>query len=130
LEATPRAAQVTAPRRRVSSTPRTAPSTVAQLLRAFAAAYVERLPPCGYTVGLARPAAAADTAFHFDEFFAVQHVLASLQAEPWMRLALFPDDEMLLHVPLDASLHANIDALLDETPQVQARFDGHLQRRE
>ena len=123
--ATPRAAQVTAPRRRVSSTPRTAPSTVAQLLRAFAAAYVERLPPCGYTVGLAkRPAAAADTAFHFDEFFAVQHVLASLQAEPWMRLALFPDDETLLHVPLDASLHANIDALLDETLTHKSKHDS------
>jgi len=51
-------------------------------------------------------------------------VLASLQAEPWMRLALFPDDETLLHVPLDASLHANIDALLDETLTNKSTHDS------
>lgn len=86
------------------------------MLQAYAAAYVERIPPCGYVIGLAkRTATAADTAFRFDEFFAVQHVLASLHAKPWKRLAddVATDDEALLCVPIDARLHASMDKLLE-----------------
>jgi len=76
---------------------------VAELLRAYAAAYVRRRHPCGYEIEVSKRSTTADTAFRFDEFFAVQYVSAVLQSEPWQRLVKGVDvtDDAFLCVSLD-----------------------------
>lgn len=109
------------PARRVRSRrrPRAHPptiSTVAELLRAYAAAYVRRRHPCGYEIEVSKRSTTADTAFRFDEFFAVQYVSAVLQSEPWQRLVKGVDvtDDAFLRVSLDGEIGRDVDVLIGE----------------
>jgi len=111
-------------RRRPRAHPPPTISTVAELLRAYAATYVGRRHACGYEIVVSkRSTTTADTAFRFDEFFAVQCVSTVLRSEPWQRLVKgvdMPADDAFLCVELDEELGRDVDALIHSHSRTHA----------
>jgi hypothetical protein len=114
-------------RRRSRAHPPPTISTVAELLRAYAAAYVRRRHACGYEIEVSKRSTTADTAFRFDEFFAVQCVSTVLQSEPWQRLVKGVEvtDDAFLCVSLDEELGRDVDALIGEVTADTATRSKH-----